>query len=360
MKSILHGVARAAGLGAVMGMVMVAVSGCEWTGTSHEDSWNSRHDWVNFSGVYRSGTDERALVENFSLASGNVGGVAPEPEPAPEPDPGDDPEYAEYREPEQLGHVQASPFTLFSGTINYPNRGTAGWSLKPGSVSITITGQFTAPIGVFNDNGQGGLAGSYGQVPGGPSFSGTGTINYETGAWSLTLSPDDPFIEPAQVSYSYVYRVALDPEGDGSAPDDPNDPIEPIEPVAPPTSHGWVYTLRLEQTGNRIRFTDNREFVWEGFISSVTTPGGDSSGNTSGEVMATFEASGVTDTRYRISGTFSGQFVASTADGGGHGTLTQRRMQGIWMEPAGTGDLYGETGDISVATGVGDVPVPNP
>ena len=340
MKSILHGVARAAGLGAVVGMVMVAVSGCEWTGTSHEDSWNSRHDWVNFSGVYRSGTDRRALVENFSLASGNVGGVTP----APDPDAGDDPDYAEFREPGQLGHVQASPFTLLSGTINYPNRGTAGWSLKPGSVAITITGQFTAPIGVFNDNGQGGMAGSYGQVPGGPSFNGTGTINYETGAWSLTLSPDDPFIEPAQVSYSYVYRMALEPGGGNG-----NVPVDPNEPVEPPTSHGWVYTLRLEQTGNRIRFTDNREFVWEGFISSVTTPGGDSSGNTSGEVMATFEATGVADARYRISGTFSGQFIASEAEGGGRGTMTQRRMQGIWMEPSGTGDLYGETGDISVA-----------
>jgi len=323
-------VQRERGMMALGGMMLAAVlfsTGCEWTGTSNEDAWSDRMSWVNFSGVYRSGSDRRALVENFSLSSGNVGS-GPVTEEA---------DYAEYREPNQLGHVQASPFTTIIGTINYPNRGTAGWSLKPGSVNITLTGEFTAPVGSFTDNGQGGLAGTYAQVPGGPSFSATGRVSYETGAWDLTLSPDDPFIEPAQVAYAYVYRQQLGSGGDQSGTG------------TSPTSHDWVYTLRLEQLGNHLRFTDNRGFVWEGRITSVTTPGGDQRGNTSGEVMATFEATGVSHTGYTISGTFSGQYAASTEEGGGAGSMVRRRMQGIWMEPAGNGDLYGETGDITVA-----------
>ncbi|NLF85565.1 MAG: hypothetical protein GX571_05615, partial [Lentisphaerae bacterium] len=34
---------------AVIGLTV----GCEWTGTSSEESWNDAYAWVNFSGTYR-------------------------------------------------------------------------------------------------------------------------------------------------------------------------------------------------------------------------------------------------------------------------------------------------------------------
>ncbi len=81
-------------------------------------------------------------------------------------------------------------------------------------------------------------------------------------------------------------------------------------------------------------------------MSSVTTPGGDDTGSSPGNVVGTFEAKGVTDARYKITGTFSGSYlVVASDDGIQYGVLTTRRIQGIWMEPGGIGDLYGETTD---------------
>lgn len=321
-------VQRERGVMALCGMVLAAVllsTGCEWTGTDQEGAWNSRMNWVNFSGLYRSGNSSRALVENFSLSSGGAAGSSEV----------EDQDYIEHAVSGEPGHVQPSPFTVMSGTIDYLNRGTTGWSLKPGGVTIRFTGTITAPEGVVNDNGNGGLAGTYAQVPGGPTFAATGSINYDTGAWSIILSANDPFIEPAQVSYSYIILQAV-----GAADVSPGSD--------PPTSQGWVYSLQIEQYGNRLRMTDNRGYEWTGRVINVTTPAGDTSGNTSGEVVAVFEAQRTQDSRYRITGSFSGLYTVSAGDQNDRdraGQLTQRRMQGIWMEPSGHGDLYGVTGD---------------
>ncbi len=308
--------------------VGVFSTGCEWESSGSEGSWNDSMSWVNFSGLYRSGSGSRPLVSNFSLSSGGTGDTDPET--------GNE---IEYPVAGQEGPLKSGPFVVIDDVIDFQNRGAAGWTLKRGSINITITGTSTGPVGSFTDNGSGILAGTYSQVPGGPSFNGTGTVNYDTGAWSITLSGNDPFVQEARVAYTYVVLNDPDVSGGGGGTDED-----------PPTSGDWVYTLQVVQTGNRLSFTDNRGFVWEGVLSSVTTPGGDDSGRSPGDVVGTFEVKGVTDARYKITGTFSGSYeVVAQEDGISYGQMTLRRIQGIWMEPTGNGDLYGETSDAEQA-----------
>ena len=304
-------------------MVSIALlpSGCEWDSSDDDSTWSDSMSWANFSGVSRSGSTSAALVSNFSLSSGTTGTSS-------------DSDTVEYSFTGVAGPVIPGPFTTASGILNFENRGTAGWSLKPGSITLTITGTTTGPVGTFTDNGAGGLTGTYAQVPGGASFDATGTINYDTGAWSLTLSSTDPFIEPAQVSYSYVVQQDTSVSSGTS--------------TTSPTSYGWVYTLQVQQTGNQLQFTDNRGFVWTGTLSAMTTPGGDTSGNTSGAVIGTFAVTGSSNSGYTITGTFTGTYTVA-ADGA-TGQLTGRTIQGIWMEPTGNGDLYGVTTDGAATT----------
>ncbi len=303
-------------------------SGCEWESSGSDDTWSDSMSWANFSGLYRSGSTAAALVSNFSLSSGGSASS-------------DDTETSdvnEYPFANVAGPIQAGPFTVVSGVIDYSNRGTAGWSLKPGSVDITLTGTTTGPIGSFADNGTGGVSGNYSQVPGGSVFAATGSIDYDTGAWALSLSATDPFIEPAQISYSYVVEEDVDITGGGGGSDDDEDP---------PTGDQWLYTLQVEQTGNQLRFVDNRGLVWTGTLSAMTTPSGDTSGSTAGAVIGTFA---VTSGGYSITGTFTGTYTVSTTDDTTTGQLTSRVIQGIWMESQGNGDLYGETTDGATTT----------
>lgn len=314
--------------GAAVAAVLVFSTGCEWESSGSEGSWNDSMSWVNFSGLYRSGSSGRPLVSNFSLSSGGTGDTGTGSGGGTTPG-----NFTETAVSQNDVFTQPGLFTTIGATINYTGRGTSGWSLKPGSVNIRLVSSNGAE-GNFADSGGGGLSGSFSQAPGGETYTGTGSINYDTGAWSLAL--EVPFLGPATVSYDYTILSPKD--GTEVVIEDPSDD--------PPTSSGWVYTLQVSQTGNRLHFTDNRGFVWEGVFSSVTTPSGDRSGRSSGEVVGTFEVKGVTDGRYKITGSFAGTYsVSVTDDGIQRGQLTARRIQGIWMEPSGNGDLYGQTTD---------------
>ncbi len=314
---------------AAVSAVLVCSTGCEWESSGDGGTWSDSMSWVNFSGLYRSGSGSRHLVSNFSLSSGGTGDSTTTDDTVG---------VSEYRVPTQNGPVKPAMQTVYEDVITFSNVGLIGWRLKPGSITVTLNGTGAGAVGEFTDNGAGVLSGTYNLVPVGPSYIGTGTIDYDTGAWTLTLQGDAPFLEEAQIRYSYVYQndPTVSDGGSGGATDDGEDP---------PTSGDWVYTLQVAQTGNRLSFTDNRGFVWEGTLSSVTTPSGDRTGETPGDVVGTFEAKGRTDSRYKITGTFSGIYQISSAESGetSYGQLTSRRIQGIWIEPTGNGDLYGET-----------------
>lgn len=303
--------------------VGVFSTGCEWESSDDDGTWNDSMSWANFSGLYRSGDGSRALVSNFSLSSGGSGGT----------EGGSDGDVVEHAVAAEAGPLKPGLFSTAEGIINFTGRGSSGWSLKPGSVNISFVSGSSASVGSVADAGNGILSGSFSQAAGGETFSVSGTINYDTGAWSLTL--EVAFLGPAQFTYSYVI---LERAGTSADPDAGGEDS--------PTSHGWVYTLQIEQTGNRLTFTDNRGFAWSGRLSMVSTPAGDSTGRSPGDVVGSFEVRGVTDKNYRITGTFSGSYGVTTPEGDvPYGQLTARRIQGIWMEPVGNGDLYGVAND---------------
>ena len=103
-------------------MVSIAVlpSGCEWESSGDDSTWDDSVSWANFSGLYRSGSASSALVSDFSLASGTTG-TSSDSDTVEYPDAG-------------AGPIIPAPFTTASGVLNFTNRGTAGWSLKMGSV----------------------------------------------------------------------------------------------------------------------------------------------------------------------------------------------------------------------------------
>lgn len=346
--------------GVALAAVMLIASGCEWTSSGSEGSWNESMSWVNFTGYYRS-AGGRPLVGNFTTTSSTIGGGAPGQGGTVN---GADLEYAVSN---QQGPIQPAPFTVFSGTINYANRGTPGWRLKPGSVRITIRGTSTGPVGSFSDTGtdirtqvNGPLAGTYSQVPGGPHFPGSGSVNYDTGAWSISLSSSDPFMQDAQISYSYVILQVGGAGGTAPDPGNGGNGGSGLQIVGGP-----VNTLQVEQTGNKLIFRTSSGYTLEGFLSVVTLPGGDSTGRSGGDVSATYEVKGdVGGQPVTISGTFSGayvppadiQFVQQNAPVI-YGQMSNRIIQGIWMQPGGTADVYGVAPQLSVPVNVGSTPV---
>ncbi len=318
--------------GAAVAAVLVFATGCEWESSGSEGSWDDSMSWVNFSGVYRSDNNARTIVSDFSQSVGDGGSDA-----------------IEYSFANQPGIIQPEPFTVFSGTINYINRGVSGWSLKPGSVTINMIGTLDGPMGSFADGGGGGLSGTYSQAPGSQSLNGNGSIDYDTGAWGLTL--EQPFIEDAQISYSYV--VLHNPSGSaGSGGSTPSAGIGDTLAIA----GGSISSILVEQTGNRLTFHLGNGAQLDGKMSTVTVAGGDRTGRTAGDVAAVYEVSGVSGgQKVKLTGSFAGAYSPpGTADEGGgggvglSGRLWNRQIQGVWMQPDGTADVYGIASQISV------------
>ncbi len=356
MKDMNRGVRGVAVLGGIWFLLAVFSSGCEWTSSGNEGSWNDSMSWVNFSGLYRAPSG-RTLIGDFSQTGGGQldpgngeGGEAPQ----------------EFAISNQSGPVQPSPFTVMSGTIDYPNKGTPGWRLKPGSVRVDIRGTTTGPLGSFSDSGSdireavnGPLVGNYSQVPGGPNFPGSGSVNYDTGAWSVSLSSSDPFIQPAQITYSYVV-IRDGGAGGGVLPGTGGGAGAGGASIS--IRGGRVNSVQVEQLGNKLTFRLSSGHVLSGQLSVVTLPGGDSTGRSGGDVSATYEVSGdIGGETVRISGTLSGVYVppadiqfANPTVPIISGILSNRILQGIWMQSNGTADVYGAAPQQSVPVNVGD------
>jgi hypothetical protein len=332
MKSVMKQLSAGVAFGLGLAAVAVLLTGCEWESSGSDGTWSDSMSWVNFSGLYRSGDGTAALVENFRML------------PLEEEEEDTDRLLFYHTVVEQLGGEFPAFQTVVQGVIPFRELLTApalaalgvdpalvrAMRIFPGSVTISVRG---ASTGAFADAG-GSLAGTFFLVGPDEVKQGTGLINYDTGVWSLTLETPGFLTGPLEVFYSYQIEIATYASG-----------ISPIEPDPdPPTSHGWVLSLQVEQTGNRLHMLDNRGFAWQGNFSTVTTPSGDRMGRTSGTVAGVFQAQGMTDGRYRISGTFSGDYVATLVEGVRYGEMTNLRLDGIWMEPLGNGDLHGFAG----------------
>jgi hypothetical protein len=252
----------------VLAFAMAVMVGCEWEWADDENSWNSRVAWLNFSGVYEGMT--AVLPTNGVVApSGSLQEVRNE----------------------VVGIGNGSD-RFFAGTLS-------GRPLYPGTLTIT-----DGTESFVDGGGTGSLTGDQG---------GSGSVNYNTGVFNVTFQ-----LQPApgvQVRATYLYYT-----GGGGGSTTPTTP-----------SDTTITRMTVQQDGNVLFMTDNGGKTYRGKLSRVISTAGDMSGNSSGDIIANFEAEG---SDLRLVGTFEGQYVAPEADGV-RGVLFNVFMRGTWINASG-------------------------
>ena len=274
-------------------LALTLVIGCDWTTGGGVDSWNSRYNWVNFSGVYR-GVGGGLLVSDFTVTPGTPG---------------------------VTNSVSNERVATADGVRTAYNGVLARLPIVPGSVTISTAGF------QLQDDGEGGLAG------GGK----TGSITYGTGAWSVDFGASTPSTGSAIVA-SYQFSLTGTPgaSGPGSG-----------------ASGRAVRTFTVFQEGETLQITDNNGATYRGQFGSVRTAGGAASGDRlpeGGTIIAQFTARGTSAAglEVRMTGTFQAA-VGNVSDDGGSGSLSSRQMYGTWIESGGrTGDINGQASPIPV------------
>ncbi len=269
-------------------------TGCDWTSGGGVDSWNSRWNWVNFSGVYR-GIDGGVLVTDFTATPGTPGSTNSVSN-------------------ERVGTTDGSS-SVYNGVLSKT-------PIVPGSVSISLSGY------QLNDNGNNSLSGS----------GKSGAIDYGTGAWSIDLSPARPDAGSAIVA-SYQYTIA-GTEGTGAA--------------GPGSTRITIRSFTVHQEGETLSITDNNGAVYEGKMGGVRGTGGAS--GSAGEmtmpigetIIAQFSAKGTSTSGFTVELVGSFQGVVGGAEGGRF-FLTGRQMNGTWIEAGGrTGDINGQAAPLPI------------
>lgn len=287
MKKILM-----AGLVGLTGAILV---GCDWTGVGDGETYSDRFNWVSFSGVYRAASGG-ILISDYSVTAAATSGLT-------------------NRVVNEVIYTVSNPAqTIFSGGFDYGQ-------VIPSTVQITAGGF------VFTDNGSGALAGTGGR---------TGTIGYDSGAWSIDTFGGLAAGTKITAEYSY-YRAPTAGSG-GSSAGSTGKPI---------------FSLTVVQTGNTLSITDNNGATYSGKISSIRSTGGESQDLPGGTalpadgdtVTASFEATGTSAAgiHTRIVGAFSGVagVVAATETTPAQVSLSNRKVNGTWIEPSKTGDMNG-------------------
>jgi hypothetical protein len=295
---------------AYVALAAVLIAGCEWTATNEEDSWNNGVTSLNFSGTYRGAGPRGYIVSDYATSGGGSAGgnttvIVVQNEPA--------------------GTVPGFQ-TQLSG--QFP---TDKLPLVPGSVTIVMQGAMSA--GSFTDDAAGGMSGTYNLTGSPPNLPGTGTVDYETGVWTVMLG-GNAFLETMNVFLSWSYTVTDDVVS---------------EDVVPGNTGAAIYALTVQQTGNVLAMIDSLGAEYAGQFSVVSTAGGDPTGATSGEVVGSFQATGVSKSglSVTITGTFQGTYTAP-ANAGESGVLSDRVITGTWVEAGGkTGSVLGVS-DVAV------------
>lgn len=374
----------------LLGSVGFLGVGCDWTSGGGVDSWNERWNWVNFSGVYRKAqkgylvsdySSVATVTETVGNTSGGAGGGEPETSASKRETFSHDPNMPSATV--DLRHTPIIPGSVSvstSGDISFSDdgegvlvgtpRGSGGVTYDsgrlwlnfagPGITSFSVSyiqqaptpapgvpgfassgrlsrtpvvpGSVTMSVGAtfaLRDNGRGGLSGS----------GLTGTIDYNTGAWTIdygtaTVPPNTPIVA--------TYRIQ---GGEGRG-----------------TTGKSVHTFSVEQEGERLRIVDNNGAVFEGRMGSVRGAGGYDGRGTPPEgetIIAQFSVSGASASGYSVEivGTF--QAVVASADAGQF-SLGSRTITGTWVEADGrVGDVDGQAGPIRVTPPQPD-PDPDP
>lgn len=261
------------------------MTGCEWSSSSdHNESWNDSYNWVNFSGTYRSASGGMLVTDYTSTPSSGSTNRYDASQSATLP----------------AGSQQAG------GTLKYR-------PVVPGSVVVRIDST------TLSDNGNGVLGDN------------EGTVNYESGAWSIKLKTAWwPTQQSIKINYSYYVSNSGSSSGAKAG-----------------SSGGAIYSFVVHQQGQNLNITDNNGASYGGRIKGLRSASGVSSTNSlprdGDTIIASFSTEGTSAAgkKVTITGTFQGTVSGSV--------FTGRTMQGTWIESGGkTGDINGTTSSVSI------------
>ena len=246
--------------------------GCEWTSSDENSSWSGSYDNMNFAGTYRIGV---------SITQGS-GGTTDDEEPV----------------------IQVVTVEERVGTYNpddYAYSGKLHGGVVVGSVSLSVGGF------KYSDNGSGVLVANI-------QSGGQGTINYSSGAWTVTFLDESVSTGNSGniiATYSYTLDVSGGSSGEGT------DPTSPI----------MVKSITISQNGQHLTMALTNGSTFSGQFTSVN------------------EISGAGGTAYNA------QFEVSGAKGKIVGTLDSssgyKVLDGTWTSGRNVYDVHGVGGAVA-------------
>lgn len=265
----------------MMAAVAAILTGCDWGGAG-DGTWNDAYSWANFSGTYN-------LARTISTSSEEGGSSV------------DDPKYVP-----GVANFKAADGNVQSFKMPYGK-------IKPGTVKIAIGDLFT-----YHDDGKSGLAGEQ-------KTAGSGTIDYDTGAWSITTAGAAKIPGGSKINCTFEYV--------GSTGDSGN-----------PKDNGAVTItwINVNQQGNVFTFTDNKGVVYSGKITGASMPG---SGYTvAGNIRLSFEVTAANGGK--IVGSFNGDW--SGASDASSGTLYNRSMNATYRRGKSSEQINAVSGSVAI------------
>lgn len=272
---------------------MAVLNGCEWSSPDDSGSWSSSYTWINFAGTYTPAAGATYLVSDYAPQTSTPASTQ--------------------STSQSLGTSDGLITATFSGTL----------ANLPVAASVVVR----AGSWVLTDSAaDGNLTGT----------TGSGTVNYSTGL--VTVNWNAAPAAGVNTIVTYNYSIAGTPANPSAA------------------SSPAIYSLILSQTGQQLVATDSNGMTYSGRITGVSQGGGDTTGATSGSVVANFALTGSNGSR--IVGTLNGTYTApstgtgtTTTNPAATGTLANRTMTGTYVGPGGgTGNVQGSSGTVTVST----------
>lgn len=255
---------------AAFGIIMAVLTGCEgnWQLGGSAGNYNTSGNWQNVSGRYVAANGQW-LVSSYSGVSSNT--------------------------------ITETVASTVAGQLNYS--GTLGNApLVANTLAISL-----GSIGAVHDNGSGSLSGS------GVT---SGSIDYTTGAWSLTLSA----APAAGVGMVATYQTS----GSGGAGG----------------SGVSIQTFEVSQAGNVVTFTDNNGSVYKGQIGATSTNSPSGTNVTAISASYSFDVSGVSAAGFNVE--MVGHFLVNGGTVISNTVIMTTSMTGTWLEQGGkTGNIAG-------------------
>lgn len=335
---------RIALIGILAALMVVGMVGCDWETGDSATSWSSAFNWVNFSGTYRP------------LSGGTLVSA-----------------YSTVNTPETVVNEYQGSFIAgqasFSGALEH------GFVVS-NSFVLSFYNYKGVEILTIADNGNGELGIAHTELtPVIDAESGTqvgtdvldyieslGSIQYVSGAWSVSLTEGLPAKGTIRATYSYA-----------AIPSAALNQANPAVGVVSGTTGESVHTFVVKHSGQHLTLTDNNGASYTGYISEMRsssgwentdieyvagdetsqTPIGKNAKLTYQEsalppvgdmLIASFECTGVSAAGYNvtIAGVLQGQVGNYDIFPTGQQLIIEnRQLTGTWIEDGGT------TGDIS-------------